>query len=35
MTFFLLYIYEDLRSDEGHAVDPDITHALAFFEAYI
>ncbi|KAF3027049.1 hypothetical protein E8E15_007699 [Penicillium rubens] len=34
MTFFLLYIYEDLRSDEGHAVDPDITHALAFFEGF-
>ncbi|KAJ5533925.1 hypothetical protein N7527_000179 [Penicillium freii] len=28
MTFFLLYIYEVLRSDEGHTVDSDITHAL-------
>ncbi|KAI1833893.1 hypothetical protein DTO006G1_349 [Penicillium roqueforti] len=32
MTFFLLYIYEDLLYDEGHAVDFDITHALVFFE---
>ncbi|KAI3277925.1 hypothetical protein DTO003C3_9961 [Penicillium roqueforti] len=28
MIFFLTYTYEDLRSDEGHAVDSDITHAL-------
>ncbi|KAJ5854906.1 hypothetical protein N7534_007449 [Penicillium rubens] len=34
MTFFLSYIYEDLRSDEGYAVDSDITHALAFFEGF-
>ncbi|KAJ5254038.1 hypothetical protein N7524_011218 [Penicillium chrysogenum] len=34
MTFFLSYIYEDLRSDEGHVVDSDITHALAFFEGF-
>ena len=35
MTFFLSYIYEDLRSDEGHAVDTDITHALIFFEGFL
>lgn len=34
MTFFLSYIYEDLYSDEGHAVDSDITHALVFFEGF-
>ncbi|CAG8139265.1 unnamed protein product [Penicillium olsonii] len=34
MTFFLSYIYEDLCSDEGHAVDSDITHALVFFEGF-
>ncbi|KAJ6118432.1 hypothetical protein N7471_013899 [Penicillium samsonianum] len=34
MTFFLTYTYEDLRSDEGHAVDSDITHALVFFEGF-
>ena len=34
MTFFLTYIYEDLRSDEGHAVDSEITHALVFFEGF-
>ncbi|KAJ5534295.1 hypothetical protein N7527_000549 [Penicillium freii] len=28
MTFFLLYIYKDLRSDEVYAVDSDITYAL-------
>jgi hypothetical protein len=34
MTFFLTYIYEDLHSDERHAVDSDITHALVFFEGF-
>ncbi|KAJ5387438.1 hypothetical protein N7509_009979 [Penicillium cosmopolitanum] len=36
MTFFLSYIYEDLCSDEGHAVvgDSDITHALVFLEGF-
>lgn len=34
VTFFLSYIYEVLRSDEGHAVDSDITHALVFFEGF-
>lgn len=34
MTFFLSYIYKVLRSDEGHAVDSDITHALVFFEGF-
>ncbi len=34
MTFFLLYIYEDLCSDERYAVDSDITHALVFFEGF-
>ncbi|KAJ5542992.1 hypothetical protein N7535_005416 [Penicillium sp. DV-2018c] len=34
MTFFLSYIYEDLCSDEGHAVDSDITQALVFFEGF-
>ncbi|KAJ5405891.1 hypothetical protein N7465_007175 [Penicillium sp. CMV-2018d] len=34
MTFFLSYIYEVLRSDEGYAVDSDITHALVFFEGF-
>ncbi|KGO73856.1 hypothetical protein PITC_035720 [Penicillium italicum] len=33
-AFFLSYIYEDLRSDEGHAFDSDITHALIFFEGF-
>ncbi|KAJ5200406.1 hypothetical protein N7472_005610, partial [Penicillium cf. griseofulvum] len=28
ITFFLTYIYKDLRFDEGHAVDSNITHAL-------
>ncbi|KAJ5971713.1 uncharacterized protein N7479_001631 [Penicillium vulpinum] len=34
MTFFLTYIYEDLRFDEGQAVDSDIALALAFFEGF-
>lgn len=34
MTFFLLYIYEDLCSDDGHPVDSDITHALVIFEGF-
>lgn len=34
MTFFLSYIYEELCSEEGHAVDIDITHALVFFEGF-
>jgi hypothetical protein len=36
VAFFLSYIYEDLCSDEGHAVvgDSDITHALVFFEGF-
>jgi hypothetical protein len=34
MTFFLSYIYEDLFSDEGLAVDPDIAHALLYFDGF-
>lgn len=34
MAFFLTYIYEDLHSDERHAVDSDITRALVFFEGF-
>ena len=34
ITFFLSYIYEDLRSDEGHSIGSDITHALIFFEGF-
>lgn len=34
ITFLLSYIYKDMRSDEGHADDSDITHALVFFEGF-
>jgi hypothetical protein len=34
MTFFLSYIYEDLGSDDGLAVDFNITYALLYFDSF-